>query len=247
MAKVIVKEVSGIKYFYDEREERTYDLGWLIPDYDLIREFNGKTYTHISRVEWNEIQFGHPIYKKGTTELLPGLPMTYKFEGQKVQLTNKDADLMWYDVFKSGASSSTAESLIRDRFLRLKKNGVAFTDFPVDGIFYYNPVVTTNNVIYLLGDRKNIGGVPHLSFRTMKNGSLSSMRDQLKKWPLLKMRATISTRNYGSRGVDPFDHLDGRDVFFLPFNTSEVGWVAESRVRILSRIEPIPNSYYPER
>lgn len=243
-------------------QPRGFDLVWLLPDEELTRTLedgkqpppwplrsnvrNGNQYSHLSRVEWKEIDGGQRIYVKGTNILMPGLPATHKFSGSgRVKLTGEDTDKIWWEVFNANAPSSMTETTRRNRFANLKRDGVCFTDYT--GGHAYNPVLTTNNAMYLLGE-DDFGGQLHYAVRLLKAGSLAFMQKQLADWELLKMKATNSTRAHEGRGVDPFWHLDGRDVFFLPFGlNTEIGLIQASRARKMSRTEPIPNSYFPPR
>lgn len=229
--------------------ERPYDLGFLIPDYHLTWEHNGQYFTHVSRVRRNEIMQGRPIYIKGSDPkvLMPGLPPTVQFVGQgRVQLTGAPAGELWQEAVFEAAPAGMSDTTKLKRYKGITADGVCFTDFT--GGDAYNPVMNSSNPIYLLGDKKDIGGEPHLSFRLLKVGTKSYMKGQIAEWPFLKMKANVSTRAHNEQGVDPWAQLDGRDVPYFPFGkTSEMGWVAEWRVWKLSRSEPIPSTYYPPR
>ena len=130
--------------------------------------------------------------------------------------------------------------------MQLIKDGVAFTDHT--GGNAYNPVWTTNNAFYWLGDRTDFGGEEYVSARMLKVGSMNYMKAQLREWPLLgQLVSTISRRDYSGRGVIGFPQKGGLDVPFLPFSKTEIGWFPANRVRKLSATEAIPNHYYPER
>lgn len=236
---MLISFPSGARYV--EAGGRNYDVGWLIPDEELVRIHDGVVYTHQSRPQWKETEVGHPLYKKGVypLELIPGFPMTIKWPGDRIPLTGKPTGELWrLTVLARGGTTSD--------YLQIIKDGVAFTDYT--GGNACNPVWTTNNPFYWLGDRADIGGEEHISFRTIKAGSLSYMQGQIKEWPMLgQLNATISLRTYNGRGVTWFPQMGGLDVPFMPYGKTEIGWFPANRVRMLTRTEPIPNSYFPPR
>jgi hypothetical protein len=204
----------------------------------------GVEYTHLSRVERKEVESGRPIYIPHTDILMPGLPMTVQFGGSgRIPLAGSAADKLWFEEFKKAADPTWAEWMVLRSYVGLKKDGRFATDFTAG--LGYNPVMTTANPIYLLGETKDIGGEPHLKFRTIKYGKLAEMRHQLSRYPLCKYNCTISRREDGGRRVIPFQQLSGRSVPGIVFGKYDFAWMPARRVRVMSRTEPIPNSYYP--
>ncbi len=254
-------------------QPRNFDLVWLIPEWNLVHTFRGQIpswlrndpfrfsaqadgnnkYFHLSRVEWNEVQEGRRIYKPNTDhQLVESLPPTVQFidSGNVPITTNRDKTKpqpdkpcgeIWFEVFRSALPSGTTLLQAWDKWLGLTGDGIVFTDHT--GGFECKNVLTTPNVMYLMGETSN-----HYIVKVLRVGNVQFMREQIEEFPYLKMKATNSLRTYDGRGCNPMHWGLGRDCLFLPFglNTS-TGRVPKNRCQVLSRSEPIPNSYWPPR
>lgn len=244
---------------------RDFDLIYTLPDWELVRYHgqpkptwpvrdwertpDGFKYIHLSRVEWNEIELGHRIYKpsgEGESKvLLGGLPPAGQWLlSGSVPITDTDAGQFWFEVFaKHRPPGMTLEQAFL-AWLGLTAAGICFTDFT--GGHAMNSVWTAGNVWYYLGVQ-SIGGQQHYKVRLLQVGSMEFMREQLAKYPLLEQKATYSTRAYEGRGVEPFHSLGGNQVSYLPLSKYAIGYIPVSRARKLTRTEEIPNPYFPPR
>lgn len=256
---IIAQFDKKVEYTLDE--PRDYDLIYTLPDWELtryhrqpvptwpvrdwVRMSDGtRKYIHLSRVEWNEIELGHRIYKPdGSGQLLGGLPPTCQWlPSGSIGITGTTAGDFWFEVFKKHKPHDMSDSEALLAWLGFTADGICFTDRT--GGHAMNSVSTTGNVWYYLG-LADIGGQQQYKVKLLQIGSLEYMREQLRGYPLLEQKATYSTRAYEGRGVEPFHHLEGNQCSYLPLSKAAVGYIPVSRARKLGRSEKIPNSFWP--
>lgn len=156
-----------------------------------------------------------------------------------------------FKIFSAGAPSYMTPATVKDRFKKLLKNGVCFTDGA--GNVGWNQVTTASFIAHSMGDpvKKPGNKWPPLNLwrpiRVLQVGSVSHMERQAADYPYIIIEAKTSNRSFGGRGIAPFPQLDDYPVRVPMLCKDTVNWIPEIFVREIKQGEPLPELYYPPR
>lgn len=220
--------------------------------------------------------------ENGNPPRIFGLPDTTKLARSDLVSLRESLQWYWFHLLQLSAGSSMTTAEVKNAFRSLTRGDSAFTnrhgadngyqDY-VNGLnpgaqpMKYEPIITVG-LVEILGDPKNIGGVPCYPIKVIREDwppdpGIVNMQNH----PEVIFRATISRREGYDVDTDvwaredmsiPFPQLRGRDVpvplfsrdygegnlYGLPADSPfTVNYIAVSRVRVLPADSALPPTY----